>query len=229
MTTMNADSQFADLSDDQLLAEVHRLADSERRATAAFVQSLMELDARRLFLAEGCSSLFTYCTQVLHLAEGAAYNRIEAARAARRFPVILSALEDGSLTLTAVRLLAPHLRPNNHGVVIASAQHKTKREIELLIAGLSPRPAAPTFIRKLPERRRVTEKATADETARLPPRVRPWGPLLFHVLWRTPLSLERYKVQVTIYRDTYDKLRRTQDLLRHTIPTGDPAEISTVR
>ena len=44
----------------------------------------MELDARRLYLREGCSSLFTYCTQVLHLAEGSAYNRIEAARAARR-------------------------------------------------------------------------------------------------------------------------------------------------
>jgi hypothetical protein len=30
-----------------------------------------------------------YCTQVLHLAERAAYNRIEAARAARRFPPIM--------------------------------------------------------------------------------------------------------------------------------------------
>lgn len=159
------DTQFADLSDNQLLAEVHRLAGSERRATAAFIRSLMELDGRRLFLAEGYASLFTYCTQALHLAEGAAYNRIEAARAARRFPVILDALEDGSLTLTAVRLLAPHITPGNHGVVIASARHKTKGEIELLIAGLSPRPAPPTFIRKLPEPRRVTVHATADETA----------------------------------------------------------------
>jgi hypothetical protein len=35
--------------------------------------------------------MFTYCTQILHLAEHAAYNRIEAARAARRFPLILYA------------------------------------------------------------------------------------------------------------------------------------------
>ena len=80
-------STFAYLSDDQLLAEVRRLAGDERRATAAFIGSLMELDARRLFLGEGCSSLFSYCTQVLHLSEGSAYNRIEAARAARRFPL----------------------------------------------------------------------------------------------------------------------------------------------
>jgi hypothetical protein len=219
------ETRFADLSDDQLLAEVQRLAGDERRATAALVRSLMELDRRRLFLGEGCSSLFTYCTQVLHLGEGSAYNRIEAARAAGRFPLLLRALDDGSLTLTAVRLLAPHLRPDNHDAVIASARHKTKREIELLIAGLSPRPAAPTFIRKLPERRRVTEKAIADETAVAAlqdPSVRA-TPISRAVA--APLSLERYKVQLTVSRDTYEKLRRTQNLLRHTIPTGDPAEI----
>ena len=53
---------------------------------------------RRLYLREGCASLFTYCTQVLHLSEGAAYNRIETARAARRFPEVLDALERGGVT-----------------------------------------------------------------------------------------------------------------------------------
>ena len=40
-----------------------------------------------------------------------------------------------------------------------------------------------------------------------------------------PLSPERYKIQVTVGRETYDKLRRAQDLLRHTVPNGDPAII----
>jgi len=80
----STNQSFAHLSDDELLATVKGLATSERRATAALVRSLMELDVRRLHLGEGYSSLFTYCTQALHLAEGAAYNRIEAARAARR-------------------------------------------------------------------------------------------------------------------------------------------------
>jgi hypothetical protein len=38
---------FAELSDDQLLAEVHRLAGAERDATAALIRSLMELDSTR--------------------------------------------------------------------------------------------------------------------------------------------------------------------------------------
>jgi hypothetical protein len=41
----------------------------------------------------------------------------------------------------------------------------------------------------------------------------------------TPLAAERYKVQFTISQETHDKLRRVQALARHTIPTGDPAEI----
>lgn len=94
----------------------------------------MELDARRLYLREGCSSLFTYCTRVLHLAEGSAYNRIEVARAAREFPGILDALEKGALSLTAVRLLSPHLATGNHAAVLVAARHKSKREVEMLIA-----------------------------------------------------------------------------------------------
>jgi hypothetical protein len=39
------------------------------------------------------------------------------------------------------------------------------------------------------------------------------------------LAPERYRVQLTASRETYDKLRRVQDLVRHTVPNGDPAEI----
>ena len=37
----------------------------------------------------------------------------------------------------------------------------------------------------------------------------------------TPLAPERYKLQVTLSRETYDKLRRAQALARHTLPDGD--------
>ena len=40
-----------------------------------------------------------------------------------------------------------------------------------------------------------------------------------------PLSPARYKLQVTISDATHDKLRRLQDLMRHTVPSGDVAEI----
>src|SRR5687767_14164853 len=92
------------LSDADLLKEVNRLTSEERQATARLIAALGELDARRLYLGEGCSSLFTYCTQVLHLSEHAAYLRIEAARPARKCPGILDLLADGALHLTAIGL-----------------------------------------------------------------------------------------------------------------------------
>jgi hypothetical protein len=218
-------SSFADLSNDQLLAEVKRLAATEQRATVALVRSLMELDARRLYLAEGCSSLFTYRTQVLHLAEGAAYNRIEAARAARRCPAILEALEDGSVTLTAVRLLAPHVTPDNCQHVLASARHKRKPEIERLVASLHPKPAIPSIVRKLPEPRHAADANPAAPVAQSPPTPMPAAAARVSRPAVVPLTPERYKVQLTISRETHEKLRRVQALLRHAIPTGDPAEI----
>ena len=110
----------------------------------------MEVDARRLYLGEGFASLFTFCTQALHLSEHAAYNRIETARAARRFPVICDLVESGAVTLTIIRLLAPHLNEVNHRELLQSARHKSKREVELLVATISPRPDALSVVRKLP-------------------------------------------------------------------------------
>jgi hypothetical protein len=139
------------LSDTELVATVKRLAAKERHATAQLVAHLAEVDARRLYLGEGCSSLFTYCTQVLHLSEHAAYGRIEAARAARKFPAILEAVAGGALHLTAVGLIAPHLTAENVHGVIAAVTHKTKREVEELVAAWRPQPPVPSSVRKLPQ------------------------------------------------------------------------------
>ena len=150
---MNAETiRFESLTDNQLLTETKRLVARERTATAAVLRSLMEIDSRRLYLREGCASLFTYCTQVLHLAEGAAYNGIEAARAARRFPEVLVAVEEGFLTLASVRLLAPHFTVDNYRELLDRARHKSKRDVELLVAALAPRAPVATILRRLPDR-----------------------------------------------------------------------------
>jgi hypothetical protein len=154
------------LSDRELLAETHRLAERERHATAHVIAALMEVDGRKLYLGQGCSSLFTYCT--LHFSEHAAYGRIEAARTARRVPEILDQLADGSLTLTTVGLLASHLTPENHTGLLAAAGHKPKREVEHLIAALRPLPAVPSSVRKLPAGR-PTIAAPTPFASRRPP------------------------------------------------------------
>jgi 5-methylcytosine-specific restriction endonuclease McrA len=149
------------LSNRQIIDALHRAAGRERGATAELVAVLAEFDSRRLYLVEGCSSLFTYCTQVLHLSEHAAYLRIEAARTARRFPKVVEMIADGDITLTAVAALGPHLTQANHLAVLRAVRHKSKREIAHQVACLAPRPAPATLVRRLPAPR--SDKAAGHD------------------------------------------------------------------
>jgi hypothetical protein len=136
------------ISDQQLLTDLRTAAASERQATAHLIALLAEMDVRKLYLGEGYSSLFTYCTQSLQLSEHAAYGRIEAARTARRFPIVLELLMEGAITLTAVCLLANHLTAENYVAVLQAARYKTKREVEQQVATVSRKPEAPSRIRR---------------------------------------------------------------------------------
>ena len=88
----------------------------------------------KFHLREGYPSLYMYCRDVLRLSEWEAYNRIEVARTVRRFPAILGMLAGGSLHLTAVRRLAPHLTAANHREVLDPARGKTNAEIKEIVA-----------------------------------------------------------------------------------------------
>src|SRR6187399_2357610 len=128
----------AQMSNAELLRATERAACDECRATRELLALLAEVDARRLYLAEGCSSLFSYCTQVLRLSEHAAYGRIAAARASRRWPAILELLATGQLNLTTAVLLGPHLTDENQEAMLEASCHKSKSEVERLIAALQP-------------------------------------------------------------------------------------------
>jgi 5-methylcytosine-specific restriction endonuclease McrA len=243
----------AHLSNADLLAELARLAASERAATAALVGLLAEADARRLHIAEGCSSLFTYCTERLHLSEQAAYHRIRAARAVRTFPAILAFLRDGSVTLTAVTLLAPHLTDENCERLLAEARHRSTRDVESLVRSIAPMPDVRASVRRLPttapnpataasrgpravpadaagiaadDALAIQPAAPLGETAQASDESAPCAPPPA----RRPstvcvLSPDRYSLRVTLSAEGHARLRRAQDLLRHTVPSSDPAAI----
>src|SRR3990172_5527182 len=78
------------LPPDVLLAHLRTLAARDHQLTADLVAHLAEVDARRLYLDEACSSMFTYCVERLHMSEPTAYKRIEAARAAGRLPGVFA-------------------------------------------------------------------------------------------------------------------------------------------
>jgi 5-methylcytosine-specific restriction endonuclease McrA len=154
------------LSDRDLLARIDALAGTEREATADLVAHLAALELRpSLYLARGHGSLFDYCTRALRLSEDAASNRIQVARTCRRFPVILDRLATGSVSLSAVRMLGPHLTELNHEAVLARAANRPRGDIEALVAELAPKPDAVASVRKLPLRHGPQPDAAGTDSA----------------------------------------------------------------
>jgi len=88
--------------------------------------------------------------------------RLHAARFARKFPASLEMLSRGELHLTAMKLLAPVLTPEN-AELMNMACLKTKQEIQLLIAKHCPQPDVPDAVRRLPTARFANANATRTD------------------------------------------------------------------
>ncbi len=213
---------FADVSDQDLLLDLKRLVSKSRQLEAELLAHLAEVDARKLYLQEACSSMFIYCTQVLHFSESTAYHRIAAARAARSHPALLERLGSGEIHLSGITLLAPHLTRENHVDLLGQAKHKSKREIEQLVADLQPRAPAASLVRRLP----MPRPSVPAQVPSPPPAItKPPEPSRASPPRPEPLGDERFKIQFTASRETHDKLRELQALLRHQIPDGDLSQV----
>jgi hypothetical protein len=220
------------LDDRVLLRDLAALVARDRVTTAQLLAHLAEVDSRRLYLPAAYPSMYAYCVHELRLSEDAAYKRIQVARVARQFPAIFEAVADGRLHLTAVLLLAPYLTAENADQLLAAAAHKTKSEIEELLARRFPRSETLALVEALP--------ASAPSAGELsaPGQIDPPGPECPGVPScqlapervgthprLAPVAPERFLLQLTIGQSTHDKLRYAQDLLGHALPSGDVAQV----
>jgi hypothetical protein len=221
--------QLSHLSDGSLLSGLKKLVAQDCATTAELLAHLAEIDDRKLYLPAAYPSMYLYCVRELHLSEDSAYKRIQAARAARQFPAIFEALAGGRLHLSAVCLLAPHLREGTAEDLLAAATHKSKAEIELLLAERFPRPDVLAWVQEsstpaaCPEHLAAGPVEAQHAPGQVPaqltsegvndrPQVKPLGPQSFHV-------------QFTFGQGAHEKLRHAQELLSHRIPAGDVAAL----
>lgn len=228
---MRHERHVSDLPSDALLIHTRTLAADERHSTAALLEALAEIDKRGEFRALGYNSMFAFCTRDLLLSEGAAYERIEAARAVRLFPCALKCVKDGSLTVTNLRVLMPVLTRENHVALIDKAKRKTKDQVVAMLAELRPRRDVAPMVRRLVDAKAllVTDDtvaiATPQQSVPAPPQAPATRLSMSSRAVVAPLSPARYKIQCTVDQQTHDDLRRLQSLMRHQVPNGDPAAI----
>ena len=130
---------------------------------------------------------------------------------------------------------------SHHRAVLVAAAYKSKREVEQQVIAMAPRPALPSSLRKLPSPARhgnqpqdapSQTRQRLDAIAEVPATAAGIedAPLQAPVVTKRPAVVAacapgRYRLQVTISGEARDTLRRIQDLLRHSLPDGDPAAI----
>ena len=207
------------LSDGELRRSLSSAAARERTSTAMLLAHLAEFDARKLYLSEGYASMHAYCDGALKLSEDATWKRIQAARLAIRFPQLLDTIADGRLHLSGACLLAPHLTQENAAALLSAVAHRSKAEIELLIAERFPRTESLPLVQALPAVSNPTVNAMSREPAP--------GQVMskMQASRATPIARDRVLWNVSVAAATHDKYRRIRELLSHELPSGDMGEV----
>jgi 5-methylcytosine-specific restriction endonuclease McrA len=240
--------ELAGISDQQLRSGLAALLASGCRTEARIIAHIAEVEERRLHSKDGCSSLFEYCVKRLGLSASEAFHRLTAARIARRFPRVFAMIERREIHLSAICLLRDYLTPENHLELLAEASHKTKFQVQELLAGRFPRPDVISRIRKLPSPvvsapahsingAHPTEATSPAEgmpfaegaspsaaTASGAPREAsiPGGPARTLI---EPTSEARYRIQLNASAALKEKLELFKALVSHSVPNGDIAAV----
>jgi 5-methylcytosine-specific restriction endonuclease McrA len=232
--------ELGGVSDEQLRSGLAALLASGSRTEARIVAHIAEVEERRLHSKDGSASLFEYCVKQLGLSESEAFHRLTAARIARRFPAIFAMIERRAIHLTAVCLLRDFLTPENHLELLTEASHRTKFQVQELLARRFPRPDVVSRIRKLPtpiasastlsvEGTRPAEMLPSTSTTSTTPpstvpRVHavPIAPAQASV---EPTSEARYRIQLNASSALKEKLELFKALVSHSVPSGDIAAV----
>ena len=217
------------LGDRELLRDLAAAVARERISTAEVLLLIAEVDARRLFLPAAYPCMKDYCVGALGLSEEAAFKRIRVARLGREHPEIFESIEDGRLTLSSVLLLKPHLTRANAVALLDAASHKTRAELERMLAERFPGTEELALVEAVPSSPSgplapgpvggpAPTRVGALESRRAPGRVELNG-------GSVAIAPDRYAVHVTIGKATQEKLERVRSLLSHAVPSGDLGEV----
>jgi hypothetical protein len=147
--------------DDVLMRDLTSIVQRDHHTTAELLSHIAEVDGRGLYRAAAYANMYMYCIKELHMSEDEAFKRIRVARASREFPALLDMLGDGRLHLSGALTLVPALTRDTANELLSGAVHKTRAQIELLLAERFPKPDVPTTLQVIEAPDRVEQVAQA--------------------------------------------------------------------
>jgi 5-methylcytosine-specific restriction endonuclease McrA len=180
------------LSDAELLKLTLCAAKTEKEATLALLDYLVEVDARRLYATvNGCSSLFDYLVKVLGFSHPGASERVNRVRLIRAVPPVKEHLETGRLTLTSAaqiqRFVNAEQKVHPKGKSVTSQE---KQKVIEACLGKSKREVDKTLFEKHSEPARML----VQEKVRL-------------------VTATRSEIKFTVDESTLEKLQQLKDLI----------------
>jgi 5-methylcytosine-specific restriction endonuclease McrA len=204
----------------------------EDGATADLLADIAEFDRRKQYLSSGYSSMLAYCMGKLRRTRDEARRRIYAARTARRFPAIFSAVAGHRLHLSGICQLAGYLTPANADELLKAAEFKDRLEIEEILRQRFPISEVLALVTAIPERVPEASPAEPREVAASPVEQAVNSPAMPCVPGRmevrpsvAPIASGRVEIRFSADKSMHDKLRRAQELLGHQVPSGDLAKV----
>ena len=188
------------MKDEELVKSLETLASLERTTLADLIECLKEIDMRRLYLSLGFSSLFSYLTEGLGYSPGSAQRRIDAARMAKVIPGLKDDLSEGSLNLMQVSLIAQGLRQKEKlgQPYDAAAKINLVEKVKFLDVDATQKILA----KELDLEAKVQEKLK-------------------------PQKDDSVRMEITFTKEQMEKIERARELLSHTRPDANWAELIT--
>ena len=211
------------LSDDQLLEQTGKLARLDHQVQVFVIDHLCEIEARKLYLARGFSSLFDYVARGLGYSDAAAWRRINAMKLCMRIEGVRGRLRDGSLTLDAAAQLQAAFerlqreRAREARSVGAGAGSAT-RPNGSAPAGPAP-PPAPKPVLDVSAQKALVEEAVGKSTRQVMQMLAGVDPALVVPTDRMrALGEGRWELKVTIDEECQRGLEQLKGLLSHVDP-----------
>ena len=195
--------------------EIHKkaleVAKRFKRAKADLISVLQEVEQARVFVKLGFTSLFSYCVEALGLSESVSANFITVARKAREAPVLQSAIESGTLSVSKARKITPVLTLANQEEWVEKAKSLTTRKLEEEVARMVPREATPERIKFISEDRVELRLGLSKAAKEKLKRVQD----LESQRTARPVSLEEtLEALLNVYLEAKDPLKRAERVMK---------------
>ncbi|MBD3178261.1 MAG: hypothetical protein GF417_00935, partial [Candidatus Latescibacteria bacterium] len=196
----------------KLLEDLASLNDRERRLRVRILLYLREIDRRKLYLEEGYSSMFDFCTGYLRYSESAAVRRIKAERAMGRSKRIILMLLSGDMTITGLSKIESICTPENTDQVLDQAAGRSCRELDLLRARHCPAEPKPEKVRPVFVKTKLEIKTEEENRGGRKFTANAGGDESF--------IEQKYRLEFMVDEKTMKKIQKAKSLLSTRYPEG---------